>query len=182
MQIIREKVAWAIAGVLALFVVVSMTGVVSGGPLDPPGPPAPSGPLQIAEAPLDREFTSVVRDCSGGGSYAVQGAISSALADVNTLGADKWNLVGEPVIAMSVDHNQYGQLVAPCTVTYTLSRPVGVGIGCAPTPPPAATTTPVSTATGTTTPASTNTPQLPTSTPCVPSGQTATPTSTPTPI
>ncbi len=38
MHNLREKVAWAIAGVLALFVAASATGVVQGGPLDPPGP------------------------------------------------------------------------------------------------------------------------------------------------
>ena len=39
MHNIREKVAWAIAGALALSVVASLAGVVRGGPLDPPGPP-----------------------------------------------------------------------------------------------------------------------------------------------
>jgi hypothetical protein len=33
---------WLVAGILALFVVAAMTGVVSGGPLDPPGAPAPT--------------------------------------------------------------------------------------------------------------------------------------------
>lgn len=35
---IREKAAWAIAGSLGLFVAAAMSGVVSGGPLDPPEP------------------------------------------------------------------------------------------------------------------------------------------------
>ena len=47
MHNIREKVAWAIAGVLALFVVISVTGVVQGGPLDPPAAPAPTGATLI---------------------------------------------------------------------------------------------------------------------------------------
>lgn len=36
---IREKLAWAGVVTLAIFVVASVTGVVSGGPLDPPGSP-----------------------------------------------------------------------------------------------------------------------------------------------
>ena len=37
-----NRAGWLVAGVLAIFVVAAMTGVVSGGPLDPPGPPAPT--------------------------------------------------------------------------------------------------------------------------------------------
>lgn len=40
MRNMGEKVGWTVAGVLALLVVAAMTGVVSGGPLDPPGSPA----------------------------------------------------------------------------------------------------------------------------------------------
>lgn len=43
MSHLREKLAWTLAAVLALFVVASVTGVVSGGPLDPAEPPAPTG-------------------------------------------------------------------------------------------------------------------------------------------
>ena len=39
---IINRAGWLVAGVLAVFVVAAMTGVVSGGPLDPPGPPAPT--------------------------------------------------------------------------------------------------------------------------------------------
>ena len=39
---IINRAGWLVAGVLALFVVAAMTGVVSGGPLDPPGAPAPT--------------------------------------------------------------------------------------------------------------------------------------------
>ena len=39
---IINRAGWLVAGVLAIFVVAAMTGVVSGGPLDPPGPPAPT--------------------------------------------------------------------------------------------------------------------------------------------
>ncbi len=36
------RAGWLVAGVLALFVVAAMTGIVSSGPLDPPGAPAPT--------------------------------------------------------------------------------------------------------------------------------------------
>jgi hypothetical protein len=39
---IREKIAWTLAGVLGLFVVASMVGVIEAGPLDPSGSPAPT--------------------------------------------------------------------------------------------------------------------------------------------
>lgn len=39
---LREKLSWSIAGVLALFVVASLASTVGGGPLDPPGAPAPT--------------------------------------------------------------------------------------------------------------------------------------------
>jgi hypothetical protein len=42
MQTIINRAGWLVAGVLALCVVAAMTGVVSGGPLDPPGAPAPT--------------------------------------------------------------------------------------------------------------------------------------------
>ena len=42
MQTIINRAGWLVAGVLGLFVVAAMTGVVSGGPLDPPGAPAPT--------------------------------------------------------------------------------------------------------------------------------------------
>lgn len=39
---IREKIAWTLAGVLGLFVVATMAGVIEAGPLDPSGTPAPT--------------------------------------------------------------------------------------------------------------------------------------------
>lgn len=39
---IREKAAWGCLAALGLFVVATMSGVVSGGPLDPAGSPAPT--------------------------------------------------------------------------------------------------------------------------------------------
>ena len=34
----RERAAWVVAGALGLFVLAAMSGVVSGGSLEPPGP------------------------------------------------------------------------------------------------------------------------------------------------
>jgi hypothetical protein len=36
---IMKHAGWPVAGILAIFIVAAMTGVVSGGPLDPPGGP-----------------------------------------------------------------------------------------------------------------------------------------------
>jgi hypothetical protein len=38
----RERLSWILAGVLGLFVAASLAETVSGGSLDPPGPPAPT--------------------------------------------------------------------------------------------------------------------------------------------
>lgn len=49
---IRERVAWAAAGVLGLMIVAAVTGVVSGGPLDPPGPPGATQPQVEPRNPI----------------------------------------------------------------------------------------------------------------------------------
>ncbi|MBI5288556.1 MAG: hypothetical protein HY873_06245 [Chloroflexi bacterium] len=47
-----NRAGWLVAGLLALFVVAAMSGVVSGGPLDPPGPPASSLPQVEPRSPI----------------------------------------------------------------------------------------------------------------------------------
>ena len=47
-----NRAGWLVAGVLALFVVVAMTGVVSGGPLDPGGPPSATLPQVEPRSPI----------------------------------------------------------------------------------------------------------------------------------
>jgi hypothetical protein len=42
MRSIFPKAGWMLAGVLALYVLSALAGVVTGGPLDPPGAPAPT--------------------------------------------------------------------------------------------------------------------------------------------
>jgi hypothetical protein len=47
-----NRAGWVVAGVLALFVVAAMTGVVRGGPLDPPGTPAPTDGVRESGTPI----------------------------------------------------------------------------------------------------------------------------------
>jgi hypothetical protein len=47
-----NRAGWLAAGILALFVVAAMTGVVRGGPLDPPGPPASTLPQVEPRSPI----------------------------------------------------------------------------------------------------------------------------------
>jgi hypothetical protein len=78
MHNMREKVGWAIAGVLALFVVVSVTGVVHSGPLDPPGPPAATDGVLIPGTPISSlpfiisqpGYYYVTRSLTGGAGQA----------------------------------------------------------------------------------------------------------------
>lgn len=49
---IREKLAWGLLAALGLFVVASVTGVVSGGPLDPTNPPGPTDGVRKAGTPI----------------------------------------------------------------------------------------------------------------------------------
>jgi hypothetical protein len=44
-----NRAGWLVAGVLALFVAAAMTGIVNGGPLDPPGAPSATGTLPQVE-------------------------------------------------------------------------------------------------------------------------------------
>ncbi len=52
MHTIINRAGWLVAGVLALFVVAAMTGVVSGGPLDPSGPPSSTLPQVEPRSPI----------------------------------------------------------------------------------------------------------------------------------
>jgi hypothetical protein len=52
MQTTINRAGWLIAAILALFVIASMTGVVRGGPLDPPGPPGSTLPQVEPRSPI----------------------------------------------------------------------------------------------------------------------------------
>jgi hypothetical protein len=47
-----NRAGWLVAGLLALFVAAAISGVVSGGPLDPPGPPASTLPQVEPRSPI----------------------------------------------------------------------------------------------------------------------------------
>jgi hypothetical protein len=52
MQTTINRAGWLIVAVLALFVVAAMTGVVRGGPLEPPGPPGSTLPQVEPRSPI----------------------------------------------------------------------------------------------------------------------------------
>ena len=50
-----NRIGWLLAALLAIALTASLAGIVSGGPLDPPGPPAPTGPIQaVLQQPSGR--------------------------------------------------------------------------------------------------------------------------------
>jgi hypothetical protein len=69
-----HRSGWLVAGVLALFVVASMAGVVSGGPLDPTGAPAPTSGVLSPGTPI----TSVPFTASSSGYYYLTGNLTTA--------------------------------------------------------------------------------------------------------
>lgn len=69
MTAILNRIGLVLSGALALFVVLAITGTVSGGPLDPPAPVAPTGPGQISALPAT---------ISEPGSYIVTRPLTSA--------------------------------------------------------------------------------------------------------
>jgi hypothetical protein len=143
----REKLAWGAAGALAVAAVLSAAGVALGGSLDPPGPPAPTGPIVaqlIPETPPPFVFTTVVANCGSGSQTGVDAAAASAATQLNVLGADRWSLVGPPEISFGAG----GQ----CSLTYTLQRRLDIG-----TPLPIATSTQAATNTPTAGPTNTST-------------------------
>lgn len=48
----RERLAWAAAGVLALGVALAYSGVIEGGPLDPPAPPGSTDSVRLPGTPI----------------------------------------------------------------------------------------------------------------------------------
>ena len=53
-----DRAGWAIAGALAIALIGALAGVVSGGPLDPPGPPASTLPLVEPRTPIRQPATA----------------------------------------------------------------------------------------------------------------------------
>ena len=65
MSRVTSRAGWVLALVLSLLVVASVTGVVRGGPLDPPGPPGPTQPQIEPRIPIDH----LPFDITAPGSY-----------------------------------------------------------------------------------------------------------------
>ncbi len=65
MSTVTSRAGWVLALVMSLLVVASLTGVVRGGPLDPPGPPGPTQPQIEPRIPIDH----LPFDITGPGSY-----------------------------------------------------------------------------------------------------------------
>ena len=150
---IREKLAWGAVAALALGVMASAATVAWGGPLDPPGPPASTGPIQVqivSGTAVRSEFTSVVGDCLDGSAFGVRYAMGSVNTQLNALGADSWNLVGSPDVSVVADYSATNVLFRQCSLTYTMQRALGVGTPLATaTALPTLTSTPIAIASST---------------------------------
>src|SRR5437667_9194781 len=79
MESIRNKLGWGLSAALALLLLAALAGVVHGGPLDPPGPVAPTGKTVITSLP----FT-----ISQPGSYILNGDLTGSSGDGITIQTD----------------------------------------------------------------------------------------------
>lgn len=138
MSTLQRNIVWAVVGAVALLAIGAFATAVSGGPLDPPGPPAPTGPIQVqivTTTPAASEFTTVVIDCNSVPSPPnVRAALLGGIGQLNGLGAAGWQLVGPPTLNITG---------SGCVAVYTLQKAAG-GAGT-----PTLTPFPTSTSTGT---------------------------------
>jgi parallel beta-helix repeat protein len=81
MQSIKNNVAWILAGTMALLLAASWSGIAFGGPLDPPGAPAPSMKT-LQEVEPRTPISSIPLTITTPGSYYLTGN----LATTGTLG------------------------------------------------------------------------------------------------
>jgi len=99
-----DRLGWAVAGALAIALIGALAGVVQGGPLDPPAPPASTLPLVEPRTPIRQpataaDFPIVI---SAPGSYYLAENITGVAgkdgiqiaADAVTLDLDGFALVG----------------------------------------------------------------------------------------
>lgn len=106
MNAIVHRAGWLIAAALGIFVVVSMAGVVRGGPLDPPASPSPTLPQVEPRMPI----SALPFPISASGSYfltktlhgtAGQAAITIAADDV-TIDLNGFALLGDGVAGSAI--------------------------------------------------------------------------------
>jgi|CXWL01.1.fsa_nt_gi hypothetical protein len=79
-----QRAGWGVAAVLALFVAAAFSGVVSGGPLDPPAPPAPTQPQVEPRTPI----SSLPYAISTSGSYFLTRSLSASSGSGITVSAN----------------------------------------------------------------------------------------------
>lgn len=99
-----DRAAWAVAGALAVALIASLAGVVRGGPLDPPGPPASTLPLVEPRTPIRQPASAAGFPImiSAPGSYYLAGNITGIaayngieiVADAVTLDLNGFALLG----------------------------------------------------------------------------------------
>jgi hypothetical protein len=81
---LRERIAWTIAGVLALAVAASLAGVVESGPLDPPGAPSSTDSVRLPGTPI----TSLPVTLDQPGHYYVTRNLGSATGGISITTSD----------------------------------------------------------------------------------------------
>jgi parallel beta-helix repeat protein len=93
MERISNRVAWALVGGLSMLLIAALAGVVRGGPLDPPGPVAPTGKTVITSLPftINQEGSYVLNGNLTG--VASQSGITVAASNV-TIDLQGFELIG----------------------------------------------------------------------------------------
>ena len=79
-----QRAGWGVAAVLGLFVAAAFSGIVSGGPLDPPGPPASTQPQVEPRTPI----SSLPYIISTPGSYFLTRSLSASTGSGITISAN----------------------------------------------------------------------------------------------
>ena len=101
MSSILSRSGWIAVGILALFVIATMTSVVRGGPLDPPGAPGPTQPQVEPRTPISTLPFTITQS----GSYFVTKNLSSGGAGISvqasnvTIDLDGFTLSGTQSVA-----------------------------------------------------------------------------------
>jgi hypothetical protein len=121
MHTVINRSGWLVAGVLALFVVAAMTGVVSGGPLDPTGPPSSSSSgVRSPGTPI----TSVPFTISSSGYYYLTGNLTTAggFAIGITVNANDVTIDMRGFTLASPDLTDYGIFAQPSSSGITVEH------------------------------------------------------------
>src|SRR5689334_9666087 len=87
MQNVVNRMGWVLAGVVSLVALAAITGIVHGGPLDPPGAPAPTLPQAEKRSPIppvgwNLSFPIVI---NSPGSYYLTQAVSDFFGSTDAI-------------------------------------------------------------------------------------------------